>query len=130
MELPKELKYTKTHEWIRFNEDGTASIGLTDYAQSELGGVVYVNLPEEGEEFEAGSPFADVESVKTVSDVNSPVSGKILKVNEDLLDAPEQINDDPYGSWLIVIGDITDQEELMDADAYAEFVEEEKAKES
>ena len=89
MNIPKNLKYTKSHEWILMNEDSTASIGLTDYAQDALGDLVFVNLPEPEDELTAGEAFADVESVKAVSDVYSPVDGKVLTVNEDLLDSPE-----------------------------------------
>ena len=88
MNFPKELKYSKTHEWVRFQEDGTAYIGITDYAQDQLGDLVFVNLPSAGDALTAGEPFADVESVKAVSDVNAPVSGTVKEVNEALADAP------------------------------------------
>ena len=122
MLVPEDLKYAKSHEWVKF-EDGVATIGLTDYAQSELGDLVFVNLPEVGDDVTAGEAFGDVESVKAVSDVNSPVSGKVLEINEALLDAPESINEDPYGAWFIKVEDITEEEELLDADAYAAFCE-------
>ena len=124
MLVPEDLKYAKSHEWVKF-EDGVATIGLTDFAQSELGDLVFVNLPEVGDDVTAGEAFGDVESVKAVSDVNSPVSGKVLEINEALLDAPESINEDPYGAWFIKVEDITEEEELLDADAYAAFCEEE-----
>ena len=91
MHFPKELKYSKTHEWVRFTDESTAYIGITDYAQDQLGDLVFVNLPEEGDALTAGEPFADVESVKAVSDVNSPVSGIVKQVNGELADAPEKI---------------------------------------
>jgi glycine cleavage system H protein len=126
MNFPKELLYSKSHEWIKEEDDGTVLIGLTDYAQSELGDLVFVNLPEEGDEVTAGEAFADVESVKAVSDVFSPVSGEVLEVNEELLDAPANINEDPYGAWFVRIGNITDKEELLDADEYEALTKEEE----
>lgn len=125
MNHPTELKYSKSHEWVRFLEGGMAEIGLTDYAQDALGDLVFVNLPEEGDEVTAGETFADVESVKAVSDVFSPLSGIVAEVNEELLDAPERMNEDPYGAWLIRVKDITDQEELMNAEEYIAFYESE-----
>ena len=119
---PKDLLYSKTHEWVKKNEDGTVYIGLTDFAQSELGELVFVNLPEEGDAVTAEESFADVESVKAVSDVMSPVTGTIIAVNEALLDAPQDINEQPYEAWLIQVGDVEDFEDLMDADAYEAFI--------
>lgn len=127
MNHPTELKYSKSHEWVKLLEDGTALIGLTDYAQDALGDLVFVNLPEEGDQVTAGEAFADVESVKAVSDVFSPVTGTVAEVNEALLDAPESMNEDPYGAWLIRVENITGQEELMDAEAYIAFYESEEA---
>ena len=98
--------FTKSHEWVNFIDDTTATVGLTDFAQSELGGLVFVNLPEEGDEVTAGEPFADVESVKAVSDVYCPVSGTVAEINEELLDAPEKINDEPYEAWFIKVEEI------------------------
>ena len=100
MELKQELKYSKSHEWVK-EENGEFVIGLTDYAQSELGDLVFVNLPEEGDEVTVGEAFGDVESVKAVSDVYSPVSGVVSADNEELLDAPESINGSPYEAWMI-----------------------------
>ena len=117
MNYPTELKYSKSHEWLRM-EDGVAVIGISDFAQSELGDVVFVNLPEVGDETTAGEPFGDVESVKAVSDLVSPVSGTVCAVNEELLDAPEKINEDPYGAWMIKVENVGDVEELLDAAAY------------
>ena len=119
MNTPEHLRYTKSHEWVLFAGDGTAKVGLTDHAQEALGDLVFVNLPEPEDELTAGEAFADVESVKAVSDVYSPVDGKVLTVNEDLLDSPESINSDPYGAWLVEVEDISDKEELLDAAAYA-----------
>ena len=121
---PKELLYSKTQEWVKKNEDGTVYIGLTDFAQSELGELVFVNLPEEGDVVTAEESFADVESVKAVSDVMSPVSGTIIAVNEELLDSPQLINEQPYEAWFIQVSDIEGFEDLMDADAYEAFIAE------
>ena len=118
MNTPDHLRYTKSHEWILFADDGTAKVGLTDHAQEALGDLVFVNLPQVGDELTCGEALGDVESVKAVSDVYSPVSGTVKAVNEDLLDTPEAINADPYGAWLVEVEDITDQEELLDAAAY------------
>ncbi len=118
--FPAELQYTKSHEWIK-EEDGLYVIGLSDYAQEALGDVVFVNLPEEGDSVTAGDSFADVESVKAVSDVFSPVSGTVAAVNEDLLDDPALINEDPYEAWLIKVSDVTETEELLNAAAYEEL---------
>lgn len=124
MNFPEELKYTKSHEWVKEEADGTVLIGLTDYAQNELGDLVFVNLPEEGDELTAGEAFGDVESVKAVSDVYSPVTGAVAEINENLLDVPESINTDPYGAWFIRAANVTDTEELMDAAAYEAFTKE------
>ena len=125
MNFPEELKYSKSHEWVKEEDDGTVLIGLTDYAQKELGDLVFVNLPEEGDEVTAGEAFGDVESVKAVSDVFSPVTGEVAEINEELLDAPESINAAPYGAWFIRVKDVTDREELMDAASYEAFTKEE-----
>ncbi|MEF2806662.1 MAG: glycine cleavage system protein GcvH [Massilistercora timonensis] len=122
MEFREELKYSKSHEWVK-EEGEEVVIGLTDYAQSELGDLVFVNLPEEGDEVTVGEPFADVESVKAVSDVYSPVSGVISEINEELLDTPEAINEAPYDAWFVRVKEITDTEELLDAAAYQAYVE-------
>ena len=122
MMFPEGLKYTKTHEWVKFLEDGSACIGITDYAQDQLGDLVFVNLPSEGDALEAGAAFADVESVKAVSDVNSPVSGTVTKVNEALADEPELMNKAPYEAWFVIAGGITGTEELMTAAEYEAFV--------
>ena len=122
--IPAERKYAKSHEWVS-EADGIYTIGLTDYAQSELGDLVFVNLPEVDDEASAGEVLCDVESVKAVSDVFSPVTGTIVEVNEELLDAPELINEDPYGAWLARIGDVSEAEELLDAAGYEALCAEE-----
>ena len=124
MNYPVELKYTKDHEWIKMEGD-IAVIGISDFAQDALGDVVFINLPEVGDAVTAGEAFGDVESVKAVSDVNSPVTGVVVEINEDLSDSPENLNSDPYGSWIIKVEKITDTEELMDAAAYEAFCAEE-----
>ena len=125
MNFPKELKYSKTHEWVRFQENGTAYIGITDYAQDQLGDLVFVNLPSEGDSLTAGEPFADVESVKAVSDVNAPVSGTVKEVNEALADAPEKMNEAPYEAWFVLAEDVADADGLMTAEEYEAFIAEE-----
>ena len=124
MNFPAELKYTKDHEWMVM-EGNIAVIGISDFAQDALGDVVFINLPEVGDTVTAGESFGDVESVKAVSDVNSPVTGVIVAVNEDLADSPENLNSDPYGSWIIKVENITATEELLDAAAYEAFCAEE-----
>ncbi|MBR6755610.1 MAG: glycine cleavage system protein GcvH [Peptococcaceae bacterium] len=119
----EQLKYTKSHEWVLENADGTVTVGLTDYAQKELGDLVFVNLPIEGDEVTAGESFGDVESVKAVSDVFSPVSGTVAEVNEELLDAPQLINEQPYEAWLIKVENVGDKEELLTAAEYEAFIQ-------
>ena len=125
MNFPKELKYSRTHEWVRLQEDGTAYIGITDYAQDQLGDLVFVNLPSAGDTLTAGESFADVESVKAVSDVNAPVSGKVKEVNEALADAPEKMNEAPYEAWFVLAEEVTDTDGLMTAEEYEAFIAEE-----
>ena len=124
MNFPAELKYTKDHEWMMMEGD-IAVIGISDFAQDALGDVVFINLSEVGDTVTAGESFGDVESVKAVSDVNSPVTGVIVAVNEELADSPENLNSDPYGSWIIKVEKITATEELLDAAAYEAFCAEE-----
>ncbi|MCR5664065.1 MAG: glycine cleavage system protein GcvH [Oscillospiraceae bacterium] len=124
MNYPTDLKYSKSHEWLRM-EDGVAVIGITDFAQDALGDVVFVNLPQEGDETAAGESFGDVESVKAVSELICPVTGTVCAVNEELLDAPEKINEDPYGAWMIKVEAVTDTEELLDAGEYQTLCENE-----
>ncbi|MCR4955442.1 MAG: glycine cleavage system protein GcvH [Lachnospiraceae bacterium] len=114
---PAELKYSKSHEWVK-EEGDVVVIGLTDYAQKELGDLVFVNLPEEGDEIEAGEAFADVESVKAVSDVFSPVTGEVVEVNEELMDNPAAINETPYEAWFVKVKNVTEKEELLSAEDY------------
>jgi len=124
MEIKPELKYTKDHEWISIDGD-SATIGITDYAQGELGDIVYVEIESLGEQLDKEEIFGSVEAVKTVSDLFLPVSGKITEMNEGLEDNPELINDDPYGKGWIIKMKISDQNELGDllsADAYKELI--------
>ena len=107
MNFPAELKYSKSHEWVKMDGD-VAVIGISDFAQDALGDVVFINLPAEGDSVTAGESFGDVESVKAVSDVVCPVSGTICEVNEALADAPETLNSDPYGAWIIKVSPVTD----------------------
>ena len=125
MILKDELKYSKSHEWVKL-DGGTAVVGLTDFAQSELGDLVFVNLPEVGDTVEAGEVFGDVESVKAVSDVYSPVTGEVAEINEELLDSPEFINDNAYEAWFIKVKDVSATEELLTAEEYKAFVESEQ----
>lgn len=118
MNTPANLQYAKSHEWLKMTGDTTAEIGLTDFAQDALGNLVFVNLPEVGDTVTCGESFADVESVKAVSDVYSPVTATVCAINEELLDRPELINEDPYGAWLIKVEGITETEELLDAAGY------------
>lgn len=126
MNISSDRLYAKSHEWIKFEEDGTATMGISDFAQHAMGEIVFVELPEPGDTIEIGQSFAEVESVKSVSDIYSPVTAVISEINEALLDAPEQINEDPYGTWLIKIEAITERGELLEADAYQTVVESEE----
>ena len=128
MEFPDGLKYSKEHEWVLV-EDKIAIIGITEFAQHELGDVVYVELPEVGEKVVKDDPFGAVESVKAVSDVFAPVSGAVVEVNDTLPENPETINDDPYGDgWMIKVEmtDMDDLKDLMNAEEYAEYIEQQK----
>lgn len=118
MNYPNNVKYAASHEWVR-NEDGVAVVGISDFAQDALGDVVFINLPAVGDEVIAGEVFGDVESVKAVSDLISPVSGVICEVNSALEDAPEELNADPYGAWIMKVEQVTDEVTLLDAEAYA-----------
>lgn len=121
MEVQKGLLYTKDHEWVK-EEGGEYVVGISDYAQSELGDLVFVNLPEEGDSVTKGESFSDVESVKAVSDVISPLTGVVSAINEAVLDAPESINSSPYEAWFVKVKDVTDKEELLSAEEYEEFL--------
>lgn len=125
MSYPKNLKYTKEHEWVRDNGDGTATIGITDFAQGELGDIVFVELEPEGSEFDQDEVFGTVEAVKTVSDLFAPVAGEILEINEKLEMEPEIVNDDPYDKgWMVKISvsNASQLDDLMSADDYEKIV--------
>ena len=127
MNNPANLLYTKSHEWVLNLEDGTVKVGLTDFAQHELGDLVFINLPEEDDDVEVGESFSDVESVKAVSDVFSPVTGKVVAINEELLDHPEMVNEAPYDAWFVQVADVSAEEELLSAEAYEELCAKEEA---
>jgi glycine cleavage system H protein len=124
LNIPEDLQYTKSHEWVRMDGD-TATIGITDHAQDELGDVVFVELPDAGASFDAGESFGTVESVKAVSDLYTPVGGEVVEVNSALEDAPENINEDPYGEGWIVKLRTTDEADLLSPEEYEKVVEEE-----
>lgn len=117
MTFNPDVKYSKSHEWVRMDGD-VAVIGISDFAQDALGDLVFVNLPQVGDDVTAGEAFGDVESVKAVSDLMSPMTGTVCAINEELLDAPENLNNDPFGAWIIKVENVTDTEELLDAAAY------------
>ncbi len=126
MNTPKELRYSEEHEWVK-TEGEQVRIGITDFAQSELGDIVFVELPEVGDEIKADEPFGSVESVKTVSELYAPVSGKVVAINEDLNDNPEFVNESPYEkAWMIVVelSDASEVDKLMTAEQYEEMVKE------
>ena len=125
MNIPAELKYAASHEWVKV-EDGIAAVGISDFAQNALGDVVYVSLPAVGDEVTAGESFGEVESVKAVSALISPVTGVICEVNEDLEGTPEALNEDPYGAWIIKVENVSAESELLDAAAYEAHCEEEE----
>ena len=125
MNIPGELEYTKTHEWLR-REGDVGTVGITDHAQEELGDVVFIELPEEGASVEAGDSFGTIESVKAVSDLYAPVGGEVVEVNDTLNDSPERVNEDPYGGgWMIRLR-ISNEGELLSADEYERLLEEEE----
>lgn len=127
MKFPEDLLYTREHEWVRVEDDG-GGVGITDYAQRELGDVVFVELPKAGDSFEAEKAFGSVESVKAVSELYCPISGTVTAVNETLIDSPEIINNDPYGEgWMIriTISNRSELENLLSSKEYKEYVEEE-----
>lgn len=124
MSTPKELRYTKEHEWVK-TEEGTVRIGITEFAQSELGDIVFVELPEIGSELKANEPFGSVESVKTVSELYAPISGKVIEINEELNDNPEFVNESPFEkAWMIVLepSDSSEVEKLMSANEYDSLI--------
>jgi len=125
-EIPSDLRYSESHEWVSQEEDGLVKVGITDHAQEQLGDLVFVELPEEGASFSQGDACAVVESVKAASDIYCPVSGEIVAVNELLADTPETVNTDPYNDgWLftVKIDDADELDGLMDSEAYAEHIE-------
>lgn len=126
MSIPKDLRYSEEHEWVRV-EGNLVKIGITDFAQHELGDIVFVELPEVGDEIKADEPFGSVESVKTVSELYAPISGKVVEVNEELGDSPEFVNESPYeNAWMIVIeaSDLSEVEKLMTPEQYEEMIKE------
>ncbi|MCM3612451.1 glycine cleavage system protein GcvH [Planococcus sp. MERTA32b] len=126
MSTPQELRYSKEHEWVKL-EDGKARIGITHFAQAELGDIVFVELPQVGDELKKNEPFGSVESVKTVSELYAPISGKVVEVNSELEDSPEFVNESPYEqAWMVVIEAPSEDEmsDLMDADQYKEMTNE------
>jgi glycine cleavage system H protein len=124
-DLPENLKYATSHEWAQLEDDNVVRVGITDFAQEQLGDLVYIELPELGREIKAQEQCAVVESVKTASDLYSPVSGEIVAVNLALVDEPEQVNEDPYGAWIFCVkaDDLSGLDQLMDADAYQLVIE-------
>jgi glycine cleavage system H protein len=126
MNIPEDLKYTEEHEWIKDNGDGTVTIGITDFAQGELGDIVFVELEAEGSEFDKDEVFGTVEAVKTVSELFCPVAGEITEVNEELEDEPELVNTDPYGDgWMVKlkVSDESSLDDLLTAETYKEIIE-------
>jgi glycine cleavage system H protein len=124
MNVPEDLRYTADHEWAKL-EDGNVRIGITDYAQDALGDVVFVQLPELGSTIESGATFSEVESTKSVSDIYAPLAGSVIEVNTELSDAPQRLNEDPYGEgWICVIepADAAAFHTLLDADAYRKLI--------
>jgi glycine cleavage system H protein len=125
MNIPAELKYTKDHEWVRLEDDNTVVVGVTDFAQGELGDIVFVEIETEGESFDREETFGSVEAVKTVSDLFMPVSGEVIEFNEEIESSPELVNSDPYGKgWMVKIklSDTSELDDLLSADAYQELI--------
>jgi len=129
MAVPKDLSFTKEHEWVQIDNDSIATIGITDFAQESLGDITFVQVPKEGEEIRKDDPFGVVESVKAVNDLYAPVTGRVVEINQPLLTAPELINEDPYNDgWLIKVEvkDASELDDLMSADEYKGYVEEQQ----
>lgn len=126
MNVPQNLHYTKSHEWILFLDETTARIGITDFAQHELGDLVFVNLPQVGDQVEIDQVFADVESVKAVSDIYGPVTGEISAVNDELSDSPQLLNSQPYDAWFIEVKNISNKMKFLTAAEYQQFCEEDE----
>ncbi|MEG2708361.1 MAG: glycine cleavage system protein GcvH [Vagococcus sp.] len=125
MSRPAEINYLATHEWVKFIDETTALVGITDFAQEQLGDIVFVELPEVDQEVSKGDQVAEVESVKTVSDIYTPFTGTISKINDALEDAPESVNEAPFENWLFEVSNFTDKEELLNLEDYNKVVEEE-----
>ncbi|PUB15847.1 glycine cleavage system protein GcvH [Paenisporosarcina sp. OV554] len=126
MSTPKDLRYSEEHEWVKV-EDGKARIGITHFAQSELGDIVFVELPQVGDDIKTNEPFGSVESVKTVSELYAPISGKVVEVNSELEDSPEFVNESPYeNAWMVVIepADVKEVDSLMTAEQYEKMTQE------
>lgn len=125
MSLPQDLQYTKSHEWVRADDNDVATIGVTDHAQEELGDVVFVELPSVGDTFDTGETFGTVESVKAVSDLYAPISGEVVEANQALEDSPEKINEDPYGDgWIVKLKTSGGSGDLLSAAEYERVMEE------
>ncbi len=126
--VPSDLRYTREHEWARLEDDGRVTVGVTDYAQDQLGDIVFVDLPETDAEVSGGEPMGEIESTKSVSDIYAPLSGVVIEVNADLADAPEAINQDPYGEgWMVVVdpSDASEYDALLTAEEYQKVLSEE-----
>ena len=120
MNIKTDLKYSRDHEWVA-EEDGLCVIGISDYAQDAMGDIVFVNMPQVGDAVVAGESFGDLESVKAVSDMLCPVTGTVAEINEELLDSPEKLNEDPYGAWIIKVSGVSETDELLSASEYEAF---------
>ncbi len=123
MNVPKGLMYTKSHEWLKTMENGNIQVGITDHAQKELTDIVFANLNDEGDDLAVGEVMGDVESIKAVSDIYSPVTGTIAKVNAEVLDAPELLNTNPYEAWMVEFSNVSDKEGLLSPEEYLAFLE-------
>ena len=123
MATPNELLYSDTHEWVKFLDNGNALVGLTDFAQQSLGDIVYINLCMEGDALITGESIGDVESIKAVSEIISPIDGVVLKINESALEKPELVNQNPYGAWLIEVTGVSDRSALISAGEYVALIE-------
>ena len=125
-ELPESLQYAATHEWVCLEDGNTVRVGITDFAQAQLGDVMFVSLPKVGEHFDAGQACAVIESVKTASDIHSPVTGEVIAINDNINDAPEEINDTPYATWLFCVkaDDVSELNQLLNAEQYRISIDE------